>query len=87
MLSAENIDEDSVSSSDAAGFHRPRRPYFFAQRYALAYVDQMRSFAEAIHRGLPAHPSGSDGRMATVAALAAQNSLDANRTIPVDEIG
>lgn len=86
-LSAGNEVEDTVSLADASGFHEPRRPYFFAQRYARSYIDQMRAFIEAIALGLAPLPSGLDGWAATVAALAAQRSVDEGRPVSTGEIG
>ena len=86
-LFAGNEVEDTVSLADASGFREPRRPYFFAQRYARSYIDQMRTFIEAITLGLSPLPSGSDGRAATVAALAAQRSVDEERPVSTGEIG
>ena len=85
-LSAGNEVEDTVSLADAAGFHSPRRPYFFAQRYAQSYIDQMRSFVEAVTRGLPASPSGADGRAATAAGVAAQRSVNERRPVEISEV-
>jgi myo-inositol 2-dehydrogenase/D-chiro-inositol 1-dehydrogenase len=86
-LFAGNEVEDTVSLADASGFREPRRPYFFTQRYARSYIDQMRTFIEAITLGLAPLPSGSDGRAATVAALAAQRSVDEGRPASTGEIG
>ena len=85
-LSVGNELEDTVSLADAAGFHAPRRPYFFAQRYSQSYIDQMRSFVEAVTGGLPVSPTGADGRAATVAALAAQRSVDERRPVEISEL-
>lgn len=87
LLSAENEPEDAVWVADAAGSRAPQLPYFFSQRYARAYIDQMRSFIEAASRGVSNSPSGADGRAATVAALAAQRSVDEGRPVRVEEVG
>ncbi|HET9477513.1 MAG TPA: Gfo/Idh/MocA family oxidoreductase, partial [Dehalococcoidia bacterium] len=87
LLSLENEPEDTVWVADAAGSHAPGLPYFFAERYAQSYIDQMRYFVETVSLGLPASPSGADGRAATVAALAAQRSVDEGRPVRVEEIG
>lgn len=86
-LFAGNEVEDTVSLADASGLRAPRRPYFFPQRYARSYIDQMRAFIEALTHGLTPLPSGLDGWAATVAALAAQRSVDEGRPVSTGEIG
>jgi myo-inositol 2-dehydrogenase/D-chiro-inositol 1-dehydrogenase len=87
LLSLENQPEHTVWAADPAGSRAPGLPYFFAQRYAQSYIDQMRSFVETVNLGLPATPSGADGRAATVVALAAQLSVDEGRPVRVEEVG
>jgi myo-inositol 2-dehydrogenase/D-chiro-inositol 1-dehydrogenase len=65
----------------------PGSPYFFPERYRQSYIQQLRAFADYINTGEGAVPAGADGRAATVAALAAQRSLEEHRPVLTNEIG
>lgn len=72
------LNAESVSSS------KPQ--YFFLERYAEAYVAELRQFIDCIHNGTTPSVGGKDGLMAVVLGLAAKKSLQENRPVKVSEI-
>jgi myo-inositol 2-dehydrogenase/D-chiro-inositol 1-dehydrogenase len=85
-LRSANERVNTVETLDEAGMRRPRLPYFFSERYRESYISQLGHFAAFIRDHVEPSPSGADGRAATVAALAAQRSLDEGRPVRIDEI-
>lgn len=84
---AENEVESTIKVGDPAGFHAARPPYFFMQRYAPCYVDEVRQFVECVRDDLATPTTGADGRAAVVLGYAAGKSLRENRPVKVSEIG
>ena len=84
---AVNEAEDTVVKGNKSGFHSARPPYFFMQRYAPCYVEEVRQFLECIREDKPTPITGRDGRMAVVLGYAAQKSLRENRPVKLSEIG
>jgi myo-inositol 2-dehydrogenase/D-chiro-inositol 1-dehydrogenase len=84
---ADNEAEDTVAKGDPDGFHSARPPFFFMQRYAPCYVDEVRQFVECVRDDKPTPTTGADGRAAVVLGFAAWKSLRENRPVKVSEIG
>lgn len=84
---AGNEAENTVVKGDASGFRSARPPYFFMQRYAPCYIEEVRQFIECVREDKPTPTSGKDGRMAVVLGFAAWKSLRENRPVRVSEIG
>jgi myo-inositol 2-dehydrogenase/D-chiro-inositol 1-dehydrogenase len=84
---AENEAESTLKKGDMRGFHSARPPYFFMQRYAPCYVEEVRQFIECVREDLPTPTTGADGRAAVVLGYAAGKSLRENRPVKVSEIG
>lgn len=59
---------------------------FFMDRYAESYIEEMRSFVDAVRENRPTLVSGVDGRMPAVMALAARRSHDERRPVRLEEI-
>ena len=57
------------------------------ERYQESFVQEMRSFVEAVRNNSPIVTTGGDGRAAIVMALAAQKSLEENRPVKLSEVG
>ncbi len=57
------------------------------ERYQESFVQEMRSFVEAVRNNSPIVATGGDGRAAIVMALAAQKSLEENRPVKLSEVG
>lgn len=84
---ANNEAEDTAVKGSLDGFHSARPPYFFMQRYAPCYVDEIRQFVECVRDDKPTPTTGADGRAAVVLGYAAWKSLRENRPVKVSEIG
>lgn len=84
---ADNEVESTVKKGNPDGFLSARPPFFFMQRYAPCYVDEVRQFVECVRDDTPTPISGADGRAAVVLGYAAGKSLRENRPVKVSEIG
>ncbi len=84
---AENEREDVVVKAGKDGYHSSRLPYFFMNRYAPCYVEEVRQFCECVRDDKPTPIGGHDGRMAVVLGHAAWKSYRENRPVKVSEIG
>jgi myo-inositol 2-dehydrogenase/D-chiro-inositol 1-dehydrogenase len=82
MLRAENQLESTVEIATATGFARDPAQHFFLERYAPAYLAEMRAFVTAVIEGKPADPGIHDGLRAQILADAATLSRDTGQ--PVD---
>jgi myo-inositol 2-dehydrogenase / D-chiro-inositol 1-dehydrogenase len=86
LVGARNEVTDTTVVADAAGFHEPVLPYFFADRYAAAFRRELEAFAAALG-GEPVPVTGRDGRQALAAATAAARSHDEGRAVALAELG
>jgi myo-inositol 2-dehydrogenase/D-chiro-inositol 1-dehydrogenase len=84
---AENESADTVVKANKDGYHTSRLPYFFMNRYAPCYVEEVRQFLECVRDDKPVPVTGKDGRMAVVLGYAAWKSYRENRPVKVSEIG
>ncbi len=82
---AENEAENTVLKGNENGFLSARPPYFFLQRYAPCYVEEVRRFLECVRDDQPVPISGKDGRLAVVLGFAAWKSLRENRPVKLSE--
>jgi myo-inositol 2-dehydrogenase/D-chiro-inositol 1-dehydrogenase len=82
---AGNEAESTLIKGDTGGFHSARPPYFFMQRYAPCYVEEVRQFIESVRDDKPTATSGEDGRMAVILGHAAWRSLHENRPVKISE--
>ncbi|MEW5871536.1 MAG: inositol 2-dehydrogenase [Chloroflexota bacterium] len=83
---AGNEAENTVVRGIENGFHSARPPYFFMQRYAPCYVEEVRQFIECVREDKPVPITGRDGRMAVVLGYAAGRSLRENRPVRLSEV-
>jgi myo-inositol 2-dehydrogenase/D-chiro-inositol 1-dehydrogenase len=84
---AENETESTVVKGNTSGFLSAKPPFFFMQRYAPCYVEEVRQFIECVREDKPTPTSGADGRAAVVIGYAAGKSLRENRPVKISEIG
>lgn len=84
---ANNDLETTVVKGGTDGFLSAKPPYFFMQRYAPCYVEEVRQFVECVRSGTPTPTTGADGRAAVVLGYAAWKSYRENRPVKVSEIG
>jgi myo-inositol 2-dehydrogenase/D-chiro-inositol 1-dehydrogenase len=82
---AENEHENTVVKGSGEGFTTSRVPYFFIQRYADCYVQEVREFLECVRIGGTPPISGEDGRKAVILGFAAWKSLRENRPVRLSE--
>ena len=87
MAKADNQMDDTVSTGTVNGFAASRLPFFFMQRYAPCYVEEVRQFIECVRDDLPTPTTGDDGRKAVVLGYAAWKSFHENRPVKISEIG
>jgi myo-inositol 2-dehydrogenase / D-chiro-inositol 1-dehydrogenase len=71
----------TVAVAGAKGIVDDKPLPFFLERYAEAYRLELDHFVDALTRGTPPQPSGSDGVKALALAEAALRSLQTGRTI------
>jgi myo-inositol 2-dehydrogenase/D-chiro-inositol 1-dehydrogenase len=83
----ENEKESTVVKGNISGFTSAKPPYFFMQRYAPCYVEEVRQFVDCICFDKPTSINGMDGRAAVVLGYAAWKSLRENRPVKISEIG
>jgi myo-inositol 2-dehydrogenase/D-chiro-inositol 1-dehydrogenase len=84
---ANNEAETVTVKGNMDGFLSAKPPYFFMQRYAPCYVEEVRQFVECVRDDKPTPTTGMDGRAAVVLGYAAWKSLRENRPVKVSEIG
>ena len=81
-----NAMADTVAQADQDGFRSAPLPHFFMQRYAEAYVSEMRAFVECVAGDKTPPVTGRDGRLAVVLGYAALKSRQENRPVRLSEI-
>lgn len=74
MISSQNNTAHRTVLADEEGVHKPLPLHNFSQRYWEAYVEEMRSFVDALQNDTKPLVTGEDGRQAVALALAAQRS-------------
>ena len=84
---AKNEEETAAVKGNRDGFTSAKPPYFFMQRYAPCYVEEVRQFIECVREDKPTPTTGQDGRAAVVLGYAAGKSLRENRPVKISEIG
>ena len=84
---ANNEAETVAVKGNTDGFLSAKPPYFFMQRYAPCYIEELRQFVECVRDDRPTPTTGADGRAAVVLGYAAWKSLRENRPVKVSEIG
>ena len=83
---ANNEAETTVVRGGTDGFLSAKPPYFFMQRYAPCYVEEVRQFIECLIEDKPTPTNGADGRAAVVLGYAAWKSYRENRPVKISEI-
>jgi myo-inositol 2-dehydrogenase/D-chiro-inositol 1-dehydrogenase len=84
---AENELEHTTLLGTEKGFQSARLPYFFIQRYAACYVDEVRLFLQCVLEDKPTPVTGEDGRKAVLLGFAAWKSFHENRPVKLSEMG
>ncbi|MCW5551671.1 MAG: inositol 2-dehydrogenase [Verrucomicrobiae bacterium] len=84
--SAGNRTPDAHLLTDAAGVHAAKPLHFFLERYAEAYVIEMRAFVDAVLHDQAPPATGLDGLQPVIMGLAATRSLREGRPVKLSEI-
>ncbi|RPI83260.1 MAG: inositol 2-dehydrogenase [Chloroflexi bacterium] len=82
---ANNEAQNTVVVGKKGYYQSAPPPYFFIQRYAPCYVDEVREFLECVRDDKIPSITGEDGRMAVVLGFAAWKSLRENRPVKISE--
>jgi len=84
--SAGNRTPDAHVLADATGLHEAKPLHFFLERYAEAYVIEMRAYVEAILKNQTPPATGVDGLQPVIMGLAATKSLREGHPVKMSEI-
>jgi len=84
--SAGNRTPDAHTLADATGVHEAKPLHFFLERYAEAYVIEMRAFVDAVLQDRTPPATGVDGLQPVIMGLAATRSLREGRPVKLSEI-
>lgn len=82
LIKANNVPENNVESASGAGFRSAPAQHFFLERYAGAYLAEMKHFIDCLGTGTVPSPGIRDGLAAQLIADAAAKSLATG--VPVD---
>ncbi len=83
---AQNKTPDTVVQSNGTGVHSSLPLYFFVERYAEAYMEEMRAFVRAVLEDKATPVNGLDARAPVVIGYAAKKSAEENRPVRLKEI-
>jgi myo-inositol 2-dehydrogenase / D-chiro-inositol 1-dehydrogenase len=83
---AQNKTPDMVVQSDTEGVHSALPLHFFVERYAEAYVEEMRAFVQAVLQDKTPPVTGEDARAPVVIGYAAKKSYEENRPVRLAEV-
>ncbi len=86
MAVVSNTTPDTVVHSDANAVHAAKPLHFFVERYAEAYVEEMREFIRCILDDKTPPVTGMDGRIPVVMGYAARKSWQENRPVRLSEV-
>jgi myo-inositol 2-dehydrogenase/D-chiro-inositol 1-dehydrogenase len=83
---AENRTPDTVIQSDDEAVRSAKPLHFFVERYAEAYVGEMREFVQCVLNDRMPSVTGIDGRVPVVIGYAAKKSYAENRPVKLSEV-
>ena len=86
LLQAQNMLENTVVKSTAAGVTGAKPTYFFLERYMPAYAAEWAAFVEAVESGTPFPVTLDDGIAALAMAEAATRSSQENRPVLLADV-
>ena len=84
LLKANNVPENNVEIATGAGFRSAPAQHFFLERYAGAYLAEMKHFIGCLSTGTAPSPGIRDGLAAQVIADAAATSLETGAPVALD---
>jgi myo-inositol 2-dehydrogenase/D-chiro-inositol 1-dehydrogenase len=83
---AGNAYPNTVQVGDAQRIRRDLPLNFFVERYAEAYVEEMRAFVDCLLHDTPPPVAGLDGRIPVVMGYAAKKSVAEGRPVKLVEV-
>jgi myo-inositol 2-dehydrogenase / D-chiro-inositol 1-dehydrogenase len=86
LLQAENMLENKVVKSTAAGVTGAKPMHFFLERYMPAYAAEWSAFVDAVSRNTPPPVTLDDGVAALAMAEAAARSLRSGQPVRLDSV-
>jgi len=86
MIGIKNKTPDEHVYFNRTGEHSPLPLNFFLERYADSYLNEMRTFVDAVKNDKPVPVSGHDGLMAVAIGVAATKSAKENRPVELIEV-
>lgn len=84
MLLAHNQNQHRVETWNTTGRSKALPPYFFLERYHIAYIAELKAFYQTWVNAKPSLVSGEDGLQALRIAKAAQHSLMTQQLVRID---
>jgi myo-inositol 2-dehydrogenase/D-chiro-inositol 1-dehydrogenase len=85
-VEVQNDVPDSAKLSTAKGVISEKPLYFFLERYQMSYVEELKSFINAILNDTDPPVTGNDGLQPVLVGLAALKSLKENKPVRVEDI-
>ncbi len=86
MLVAQNVDENRITTYDKDGVHSAKPLFFFLERYAGAYRNELDTFVRCLMGENLQTPTVVDGLNSLLLAEAAERSISNQRNIKLSEI-
>ncbi len=86
MVLVHNETPDMHVYGNAEGLHSAKPLYFFLERYAQSFKDEMQAFIECVQTGSRPPVGGVDGRIPVMMAMAATKSVKEHRPVKLSEI-
>jgi len=86
VVMTQNETQERHVYGDAEGMHSAKPLYFFLERYAQSFVDEMQEFVECLQKDGCPPVSGRDGRVPVMMAMAATKSVKENRPVKLREV-
>ncbi len=85
-VEVQNDVPDSAKLSTAKGVISEKPLYFFLERYQMSYVEELKTFINAILNDTDPPVTGNDGLQPALIGLAALKSLKENKPVRVEDI-
>ncbi len=87
VVLTQNETPDTHVYGNGDGMHSAKPLYFFLERYAQSFVDELQTFVDCVQKGSCPPVTGIDGRIPVVMAMAATKSVKEARPVKLNEVG
>ena len=85
-VEVENDFPNSAKLSTADGVTRDKPQYFFLERYKMSYIEELKTFVDAVAKDKEPPVTGSDGLQPVLIGTAALKSLKERRPVKIQEV-